>query len=95
MPGSTAALMWGSMGWGGSAGKRVQDTDGELKGHLAAFQVWNGDGEAHLNKTRWEFPPLPTLTHPQQIPPWVTGLTFALVEKMEMEMRTHPPPPHS
>lgn len=37
--------------WGrGLHGNRVQDEDGELKGHLAAFQIWNGDGEAHLNK---------------------------------------------
>lgn len=34
----------------GYTGKGMQDADGKFKGHLAAFQVWNGDGEAHLNK---------------------------------------------
>lgn len=44
-------------GVGGSTGKGVEDADGKFKGHLAAFQVWNGDGKVHLNKQLEGIPP--------------------------------------
>ena len=78
--------VWGGgLHWGICAG-RAQVIQGVLGSFSSLEWRWGG---LFKSETGRKFPPLPTLTYPYQIPTPGLGLTSALVEKTEMEIRIH------